>query len=214
VPSASPQALLSIGAAGLVVRSALGSELRYRGWELAAIFALFAMVRPPDAVTVGLGLSLALLAWRRSATRPVVVVHPSGKSLDGTARVVAGVIDSETSFHTLGFAFAEAAARRMPLFVIHCEDDADVDVMFDSRLPMLSNKILSYREQYPAVEVTCLLIPGEPAEALADFSRGADLLVVGSRGYGRISGLLLGSVSQSLLHHAHCPVAVMHGEYR
>lgn len=48
-----------------------------------------------------------------------------------------------------------------------------------------------------------------PGPALTDASRRAQLLVVGARGRGELSGLLLGSVSQSALHHADCPVLVV-----
>ena len=50
---------------------------------------------------------------------------------------------------------------------------------------------------------------GDPAEVLRDFSEGLDLLVVGSRGYGPLRAVLLGSVSRRLMTEAHCPVIVV-----
>jgi nucleotide-binding universal stress UspA family protein len=51
------------------------------------------------------------------------------------------------------------------------------------------------------------------ASALLDASRGAEMLVVGSRGRGGFVGLLLGSVSQEVSHHATCPVVIVPGEH-
>ncbi|MEU3653531.1 universal stress protein [Streptomyces sp. NPDC032161] len=61
----------------------------------------------------------------------------------------------------------------------------------------------------PPVEVRAEVRYGTPAGVLIDASRGASMLVVGSRGLGGFSGLLLGSVAQHCTQHARCPVVVI-----
>ena len=63
------------------------------------------------------------------------------------------------------------------------------------------------------LEVEWLGIPGNPSEVLIQASRGASLLVVGSRGLGGFMGLMIGSVSNQCVHHAHCPVLVVRKEH-
>jgi nucleotide-binding universal stress UspA family protein len=63
------------------------------------------------------------------------------------------------------------------------------------------------------VAVERLAVHGAAAGALVEQARSADLLVVASRGRGAIAGMFLGSVSQACLHHAACPVAVVHAAH-
>ncbi|MEV0561406.1 universal stress protein [Dactylosporangium sp. NPDC049742] len=53
------------------------------------------------------------------------------------------------------------------------------------------------------------MVQGHPAKVLLDAANGAELLVVGSRGHGTFTGILLGSVSQHCVQHAPCPVVVV-----
>jgi nucleotide-binding universal stress UspA family protein len=72
----------------------------------------------------------------------------------------------------------------------------------------LDASITAWRDKYPQAEVETAVTPDDAAEVLMGTSRGAQLLVVGTRGHGGFTGLLLGSVGQKLLHHAHCPVLI------
>jgi nucleotide-binding universal stress UspA family protein len=70
-------------------------------------------------------------------------------------------------------------------------------------------RLARWRDEYTDVPVVTELARGDPAQALINASRGAALVVVGSRGRGHIVATVLGSVSQTVLHHAHCPIAVV-----
>lgn len=64
-------------------------------------------------------------------------------------------------------------------------------------------------DTHPDLAVNTAVVAGEPGEVLRDESERAGLVVVGSRGRGGFSGLLLGSVSHRAIHHASCPVMVV-----
>ena len=74
---------------------------------------------------------------------------------------------------------------------------------------LLRDAVERVRQDHPAATVETAVVEGPPARVLVDLSADADLLVVGSRGLGGFSGLLLGSVSQQCVHHARCPVTVV-----
>jgi len=63
----------------------------------------------------------------------------------------------------------------------------------------------------PGLIVRQVVAEGNPAMVLLDAAKDADLLVVGNRGHGGITDALIGSVSVRCLHHAACPIVVVHG---
>jgi nucleotide-binding universal stress UspA family protein len=74
---------------------------------------------------------------------------------------------------------------------------------------VLDEAVEKVRSTHPDVDVRATVIEGHPAPALIEASWGADLLVLGSRGHGEFVGMLLGSVSEHCVTHAHCPVLVV-----
>ncbi|MDL2081468.1 universal stress protein [Streptomyces sp. GXMU-J15] len=155
---------------------------------------------------------------------PVLVVRETG---DANGPVVVGVDGSPKGEAAIDFAFAEAAQRGTGLLALHAWTtwNAPLPAPPDPNQPyasprgelqateerLLAEALAGHRERYPDVQVEQRLIHGPTREALIEASRTAQLLVVGARGRGGFTGLLLGSVSQAALHHAECPVAVVRG---
>jgi nucleotide-binding universal stress UspA family protein len=169
----------------------------------------------------GLLIGSVAIALAAHGSCPVVVVrgatYDSPPPLEGP--VVVGIDGSPTSEAALAFAYGAAALRRVPLVAIHTWLDLLVDpavaplldwdaIEADERR-LLAERLAGWSEKYPDVPVEPLITRDRPARALVEHSEGAQLVVVGSRGRGGFAGLLLGSVSHALLHHAKCPVAVV-----
>ncbi|GAB7039053.1 MULTISPECIES: universal stress protein [Catenuloplanes] len=148
---------------------------------------------------------------------PVVVVRDVVAHAGTTAPIVAGVDESTGAPAVLDFAFITAEARRVPLRVVRACTPAptawlpaaDLGEPTEDDRHRLDDALRGHRQRYPKVAVTTTVRTGSPARALLEAGRSAQLIVVGSRGRGGLSGALLGSVSQQLLHHAPCAVAVV-----
>ncbi|WGD44454.1 universal stress protein [Streptomyces cathayae] len=155
---------------------------------------------------------------------PVLVVR---EQPDAAGPIVLGVDGSPAGEKAIDFAFAEAELRGTSIIALHAWTtwNAPVPPPQDPVLPyanepgalaqseerLLSEALAGHRDTYPGVQVEHRVVHGGSREALIEASRTAQLLVLGARGRGGFAGLLLGSVSQALLHHAHCPVAVVRG---
>lgn len=77
---------------------------------------------------------------------------------------------------------------------------------------LLDEELAAVRQQYPGLEVQTAVVQGAAAQILVELSAGADLVVVGTRGHGEIIGLVIGSVSEHCVAHAHCPVVVVRAD--
>lgn len=156
----------------------------------------------------------------RHARCPVVVCRDDGGRR--VRRVVVGVDGSVGADAAIGFAMEHAARTGAQLVALYGWRDRH-PAEFGRGEPdwpgtreriragnrLLDTAVAGWREKYPQVDVSIEAIPEHPARALADASERAALVVVGARGHGGFAGLLLGSVSQSVLTHARCPVAVV-----
>ncbi|MFH8737646.1 universal stress protein [Streptomyces sp. NPDC017964] len=155
---------------------------------------------------------------------PVLVVREQGER---TGPIVVGVDGSSAAAGAVDFAFVEAALRGADIVALHAWTtwNAPMPPPQDEAMPyanepqalkarqerLLSEVLTGRQEKYPGVSVKREVVQGGTREAMIEASRTAQLLVLGARGRGGFAGLLLGSVSQAMLHHAHCPVAVVRG---
>src|SRR6266542_45330 len=127
------------------------------------------------------------------ASCPVVVVPADGDAVEHAAAPIAVGIDGSDTASLPGL--TDGAARE------RTERD------------LLTACLARWRRQHPRVHVELRATAGHPAQSLVTAAQNAQLLVVGSRGLGGFRGLLLGSVSSAVLHHAVCPVAIVHPQH-
>ena len=132
--------------------------------------------------------------------------------------IVVGVDGSDTSIAALSWAAELAAATGAAVEAVTTWEwpmslgpslplPAEYDPAGDART-LLQDIARAEADRHPSVPITTRVVEGHPAEALVEASRHADLLVVGSRGHGAFSGMLLGSVSQHCAAHAESPVVI------
>jgi nucleotide-binding universal stress UspA family protein len=153
---------------------------------------------------------------------PVVVVRPPQDTDDHDrmpARVVVGVDSTRSCMAAVGFAHRAARQRGIPLIAVHTwTPDPPADLEMISGPPplaevlgrqVLGRALRRWRREFPDVPVHTALVRGSPESALLRYSRGAALLVVGTRGRGPLRGAVRGSVSQTLLQHGHSPLAII-----
>jgi len=152
---------------------------------------------------------------------PVLVV-PHDRLVPTRGPVVVGVDADEHSAAAVALAFAEASRRSAPLVAVHAWWHDLPEYLIDAwtlqrdeqeaiatrRLEM-SEMLAGGRVDYPDVDVLEVITRDTTVAALCTAADDAQLLVVGTRGHGGFTGLLLGSVSTRLIHRSPCPLLVV-----
>jgi nucleotide-binding universal stress UspA family protein len=156
----------------------------------------------------------------RRASCPVVVVREPKDPM--AHRVVVGVDGSEQSLRALDFACRLAALTQDTVSVLRAwrpgtvpvDDHGDVPTSLSTSVghekEILADVVASARLDHPGVEIEADFRPSDAGVALQEASDSADLVVVGARRMSAVEEAVLGSVSQHVLRHAHCTVAVVH----
>jgi nucleotide-binding universal stress UspA family protein len=171
----------------------------------------------------GLILGSVTVQLSAYAPCPTVVIPPGLRpGTRKTPTVVVAVDGSKTSAKAIDFAFDQAEARHARVVAVHAwtspwltYSNGQVQLQFDEEQAeescrlLVAESVAGAAADHPDVPWTARLITGQAARAILQAAEAADLLVVGSRGHGGFAGLLLGSVSQSVLHHTPCPIAIV-----
>jgi nucleotide-binding universal stress UspA family protein len=137
------------------------------------------------------------------------------------ARIVVGVDGSPSSLAALRWAYRVGSALGLAIDAVTCwsyPTSYGVGGVVTDYRPDVQAKaaqeealVSAFGEIAPA-GLRASIREGYPAKELLDASRGAEMLVVGSRGHGGFVGLLIGSVSAYCAEHATCPVVVLHDQ--
>lgn len=234
-----PEVLDELDGSDEVVRTATDRVREaYPGVEVStsrpwgtAVQTLLGLAERADCIVVGgrrrsamarLLLGSTALSVAAHARCPVIVIGSGSLPETERGRVVVGVDGSSDSKEALVYAFEAARSRGVPMhsvtvwsvevvegFVVTTPGSPEWQQVEQRYRDAVEGLVRPLREGHPDVEVHVDVIHGPRVATLVDASRTADLLVVGSRGRGGFTGLLLGSMSQGVIQEAACPVAVL-----
>jgi nucleotide-binding universal stress UspA family protein len=191
--------------------------------------AILDAAEPGDLIVVGSRGHSQLAAALTGSTCQQVATHAGtsvvvvrGRQNPGDGPVVVGFDGSPPGSSVLEAAFEAANDRSSGLAVIHAfrhtmpawpasappPETYNPRTTRDALIDELTRVTRPLADKYPGVAVQLSVVDGDPAQVLVDASHRGQLVVVGSRGHGGFTGLLLGSVGLHLMHHAHCPVLI------
>jgi nucleotide-binding universal stress UspA family protein len=142
--------------------------------------------------------------------------------------IIVGVDGSGHSQRALEWAMREAAVRQVPLTVLTVNEAvrgyyssmavyADDPVRTEDARKLAqaeTDEVVARLDEPRPASVTVKAVHGFPVEELINAGKDADMIVVGSRGAGGFTRLMMGSVADQVAQHAHCPVLIVPPENR
>ncbi|UNQ37617.1 universal stress protein [Prescottella equi] len=155
---------------------------------------------------------------------PVLVCRGGAPAATDDRPIVVGVDGSELSIRAVGVAYEYAAVLGARLVAVHAWGPArtvqrygafrlvDWSAVEAEERALVAESLSGHSAAWPDVPVETVLEQNSAGRTLLEYAGRARFVVVGSRGRSRITGALLGSTSQNLLHHAPCPVMICRGE--
>ena len=142
-------------------------------------------------------------------------------NFDGTAKIVVGVDGSDAADQALFWAIKEAQLRKASITIVHAWEypalvygaysNEGLDLEAGGK-EILNKAVELGRSVDPNTMVSTVLKEGNAVPILVHEAKDADLLVVGSRGHGGFTSLVLGSVSSQLAHHSKVPLVIVHSK--
>jgi nucleotide-binding universal stress UspA family protein len=173
----------------------------------------------------GLLLGSVAAAMGAHAACPVVVVRGVERAPSEAAAlpVVVGVDGTATSDAAVAFAFETAADLGVSVVAVHSWWEPifdsglsamilDWDAIQAGEVVVLAQRLAAWTAKYPEVVVERQVIRDDPTRGLLAQAAHAQLVVIGSRGRGEFSSLVLGSVGHALMHRSPCPVAIVRAD--
>ncbi|MFV8320933.1 universal stress protein [Mycobacterium sp. 23] len=152
----------------------------------------------------------------RGAASPVAIIPADEPGIREDAPVLVGIDGSPASELATAIAFDEASRRGVDLRAVHAWSDVEIldlggldwPALQQESEQILAERLAGWQERYPDVAVQRLVVCDRPARELVNQSKSAQLVVLGSRGRGGIARVLLGSVSNAVVHSVHTPIIV------